>query len=73
MSADYNPSPVAVAPAASSSTAASASDYGTPVAPSATVGADSASVRDDNLFSAIGYDQTDAAAVAKVLKDKKVV
>lgn len=73
MSADYTSSPVTVAPAATLSTAASASDYGTPVAPSASVGADSASVRDDNIFSAIGHDQADASAVAKVLREKKVV
>ena len=50
ISADYNPSPVTVAPAVVSSNVARASDYGTLAAPSATVGADSASMRDANLF-----------------------
>lgn len=72
MSTDYNPHPVAVAPAADSVafTASGAEDYGSPVAASATPSADSASLRESNKFATIGHDQTDASAVASVLTDE---
>lgn len=72
MSTDYNPFPVAVAPSADSITLTKtgAEDYGSPKAASAAVGSDSATLTDGNKFSRIGHDQTDAAAVAKVLTDE---
>lgn len=69
MSSDYNPRPIAVAPAADSVelTASGAADYGTVAASSTEPSGDSVSLRDSNKFSRIGHDQTDAAAVAAAM------
>lgn len=69
MSSDYNPHPVAIAPAASSSTAATG-DYGAPRSSAAATGSDSVKITGESVAPSIGHDITDAAALASVLEAK---